>query len=61
VVGEITDEGITVLLVEQNVAVALELADTVHVLDRRRIVFSGPPEKLERDGAILDRHLGVSI
>jgi branched-chain amino acid transport system ATP-binding protein len=61
VVEEVNDEGISILLVEQNVAVALALADHVHVLDQGRIVFSGTAEDLERDRSILDEHLGVSL
>ncbi|PSQ17589.1 ABC transporter ATP-binding protein [Halobacteriales archaeon QS_8_69_26] len=61
VIREVNDEGISVLLVEQNVAVALDLADHVFVLDRGRIVYSGPAERLEEDGEVLDRHLGVSV
>jgi branched-chain amino acid transport system ATP-binding protein len=61
VVEEVNDEGITVLLVEQNVAVATALADHVHVLDHGRIVFSGTTEEVQADEDVLDEHLGVSL
>ncbi|SEP23724.1 branched-chain amino acid transport system ATP-binding protein [Halogranum amylolyticum] len=60
-VEEINDEGITVLLVEQNVAVALELADRVYILDKGTVVYEGTPAELEADERILDRYLGVSV
>ncbi len=60
-VQEINAEGLSVLLVEQNVAVALDLADHVFVLDDGRIVYAGTPADLEADEAVLDRHLGVSV
>jgi len=60
-IEELNDEGITVLLVEQNVAVATELADRVFVLDQGHIVFEGTPEELAENEEIRDRHLGVSL
>jgi len=61
VIRRINDEGITVLLVEQNVAVALELADRVYVIDQGRIVYEGDPDQLAEDRDALDRHLGVGV
>ncbi|WP_458187206.1 ABC transporter ATP-binding protein [Haladaptatus sp. NG-WS-4] len=60
-VRDLNEEGITVLLVEQNVAVALSLADRVYLLDHGRIVFEGTPEELEANGDVLDDHLGISV
>lgn len=60
-IADVNFGGIGVLLVEQNVAIALALADRVAILDRGRIVHEGPPAELEADGDILDRHLGVTI
>lgn len=59
-VRELNEDGLTVLLVEQNVQVALDLADRHHVLDRGEIVYTGTTADLESDEAVLDRHLGVS-
>ncbi|WP_435332738.1 ABC transporter ATP-binding protein [Haloarchaeobius sp. TZWWS8] len=60
-VDELNEEGITVLLVEQNVAVASELADRVYILDKGRIVFEGTPEELDEQPEVRDRHLGVRL
>jgi branched-chain amino acid transport system ATP-binding protein len=57
----LNEEGITVLLVEQNVAVATALADRVFVLDRGQIVFEGTPAALADADDVRDRHLGVSL
>lgn len=46
------DEGLAVVVVEQLVDVALDVADSVSVLDSGRIVSSGPPEHY-RDGELL--------
>lgn len=60
-VEEIADEGIGVLLVEQNVAVALERADRVAILDRGEVVYTGTPAEIAADESLLDRHLGVTL
>lgn len=59
-VADLNEDGMTVLLVEQNVEVALELADRVYVLDQGEIVFEGTSEQLRADEEIMARHLGVS-
>jgi branched-chain amino acid transport system ATP-binding protein len=59
-IRDLNEEGITVLLVEQNVAVALSLADRVFLLDQGRIVFEGASEELEANEELMDRHLGIS-
>ncbi|SDK04167.1 amino acid/amide ABC transporter ATP-binding protein 2, HAAT family [Halovenus aranensis] len=61
IVEDINERGISVLLVEQNVHVGLELADRNYVIDQGRIVWEGTSEELESNRAILDRHLGVSV
>ncbi|MFC4408055.1 ABC transporter ATP-binding protein [Haloarchaeobius iranensis] len=60
-VRELNEEGITVLLVEQNVAVASALADRVYILDKGSIVYEGTPEELDADEDVRDRHLGISM
>lgn len=52
-------EGISILLVEQNLRSALAVADLVHILEVGRIVFSGLPTELAANKAIMHRHLGV--
>src|SRR5207247_9393275 len=43
------DERVGVLLVEQNVATALDLADHAYLLETGRVVVSGPSAELRRD------------
>jgi len=61
VVEEVRDAGITVLLVEQNVRVALDLADRVYVLAHGQIVHEATPEELRADEETVQRYLGVSF
>jgi branched-chain amino acid transport system ATP-binding protein len=49
---------VTLLLVEQNAALALDLADHVFLLETGRDVVSGPSEVLKRDEAIRRSYLG---
>jgi branched-chain amino acid transport system ATP-binding protein len=56
---ELKGAGLSIFLVEQNLSLALRLADEVHVLDRGQIVFGGPPAALESDADIKQRYLGV--
>ena len=49
VVARMRKDGIAVLLVEQNVRAAVEIADRVYVLDDGRVVFEGPAAEFARD------------
>jgi branched-chain amino acid transport system ATP-binding protein len=59
-IGELNREGTTILLVEQNVGVALRVADYVYILDKGRVVHEGAAERVAANDAVLDRYLGVS-
>jgi branched-chain amino acid transport system ATP-binding protein len=52
------DSGVSILLVEQNAAMALDLADHVFLLETGRIVMEGPSEDLRKDDAIRRAYLG---
>ena len=52
------DAGVTILLVEQNAALALDLADHVFLLETGRIVMEGPSGDLRKDDAIRRAYLG---
>jgi len=52
-------EGLTFLIVEQDVAIALELARDCHVMDTGRITRSAPSEVLRNDPAIREAYLGA--
>jgi branched-chain amino acid transport system ATP-binding protein len=52
------EEGVSVLLVEQNAAMALELADQAYLLETGRVVMSGPATDLKKDDSIRRSYLG---
>jgi branched-chain amino acid transport system ATP-binding protein len=60
VIGELKRSGLSILLVEQNLALALSVADRVHVLSRGQIVHSGTPDDLMTNEDVKTRYLGVA-
>ncbi len=58
---EIKATGVTILLVEQNFRVAVEVGDEVRVMDNGRIVHSGPMGSLAGDAPLQNRLLGLSL
>ena len=52
-------EGLSILLVEQNLPMALRVADDVYVLSKGHVVYHGPPADLAADTAVTHRYLGV--
>lgn len=52
-------EGVSILLVEQNVAMALEIANRIYVLEDGRIVAEGPPAELAAQSRIREAYLGL--
>jgi len=58
-VEAIHSEGVSILLVEQNVALALDVANRVYVLEDGRIVAEGPPQELAAQSRIREAYLGL--
>jgi branched-chain amino acid transport system ATP-binding protein len=58
-VERINDQGVTILLVEQNAAAAIKIADRAYVVDQGEIVFDGSADELRADEETRERYLGV--
>jgi branched-chain amino acid transport system ATP-binding protein len=58
-ITRIRDLGVTVLLVEQRLAEALEIADRAYVLQTGRVVMSGPAKDIAADDAVRRAYLGM--
>lgn len=56
---DIREKGTTVLLIEQNAGLALQIADRGYVLENGRIVMSGTGSGLARDERIIKAYLGM--
>jgi branched-chain amino acid transport system ATP-binding protein len=61
IVTKMRAEGISVLLVEQNVRMSLEVADHAYVLDDGHVVYSGPARELAADEARVQSLAGASV
>ena len=61
IVAKMRAEGISVLLVEQNVRMSLEVADHAYVLDDGHVVYSGPARELAADEARVQSLAGASV
>ena len=59
VIGQLKDEGLSIFLVEQNVPLALKLADYVYVISKGELVYQSTPQELKEQRQALSRHLGV--
>ena len=53
--------GLSMLLVEQNLTVAMALADLVYVMENGAIVFRGSPDELDASEEVKSKHLGVGV
>jgi branched-chain amino acid transport system ATP-binding protein len=58
-IRKLKDERVSMLLVEQNVEMALQLADRVYVIDHGTVVFEGTPGQLRADRQVTTTYLGV--
>jgi len=56
---KLRDSGLAILLVEQNIEFALDLADSVSVMDKGKIVWHGLPRDLAADEAVQKTYLGL--
>ena len=58
-IERISDQGVTILLVEQNAAAAIKIADRAYVVDQGAVVFDGSATELRDDDETRERYLGV--
>ena len=58
-IAHLKQEGQSILLVEQNIKLALDLADEVVILNTGRVAFSGSAGEVRSDQVLITQHLGV--
>jgi hypothetical protein len=61
VIKEISQEGTTVLVVEQNVRQALKIADYAYVLETGKMVLDGSAEEVRHDPRVMEAYLGGRV
>ena len=54
------ERGVTVVLIEHDMGVVMDISDRVVVLDRGRRIAAGTPEQVQRDAAVIQAYLGTS-
>jgi branched-chain amino acid transport system ATP-binding protein len=60
VIGELRRRGLSILLVEQNLALALSVCDHAHIVSRGQIVHTSTPAELAANEEVKARYLGIS-
>jgi branched-chain amino acid transport system ATP-binding protein len=58
-IARLKDEGQSIVLVEQNIKLAFDVADEVVILNTGRVAFAGVVEQVRSDEALITQHLGV--
>jgi branched-chain amino acid transport system ATP-binding protein len=58
-IGKLKQEGLSILLVEQNTALALKLVDYVHVMSKGQVVYSARPDELRANDRVKSTYLGI--
>jgi branched-chain amino acid transport system ATP-binding protein len=58
-IAKLKEEGLSILLVEQNAALALKLVDFVHVMSKGQLVYSARPDELWANDDVKSRFLGI--
>jgi branched-chain amino acid transport system ATP-binding protein len=59
IIKDVKTEGLSVLLVEQNLALGLSVADRCYVLNKGHIVYESSPEELRQNDQVKHQYLGV--
>jgi branched-chain amino acid transport system ATP-binding protein len=58
-IRKLRQEGLTLLLSEQNAVLAMDISDRAYIIDKGTIVYEGQVEKLKEDRGTLKEYLGV--
>jgi ABC-type branched-subunit amino acid transport system ATPase component len=59
IVAQLRDEGLPIVIAEQNVTWVIPIADRAYLIDTGKIVAEGPPSELAADDMLVEHYLGV--
>jgi branched-chain amino acid transport system ATP-binding protein len=54
------DDGLTILLVEHDMALVMDVCDRIHVLDFGEVIAVGTPDEVRSDPRVREAYLGTS-
>lgn len=60
IIGQIKESGFSILIVEQNLSMALGVADYCYIISKGRIVYESEPDQLRKNEEIKARYLGIT-
>ena len=60
IIAELRETGLSILLVEQNITMALNVADRIYVISSGKIVYEGAPSELAANETVKRQYLGVA-
>ena len=58
-IAKLKADGLSIVLVEQNIKLTLELADDVVIINSGSVAFRGSADQIKLNDAIVTQHLGV--
>lgn len=61
VLRQLREEGATIILVEHNFPLVVELADVIYVLELGQLIAAGVPEQIQNDARVVSSYLGESV
>jgi branched-chain amino acid transport system ATP-binding protein len=61
VLGEMKGQGLSIVLAEQNLSLALTAADEVYILSKGEVVYHDTPSALDRETQVKRRYLGLGL
>jgi len=61
IILQLKSEGLSILLVEQNLSMALKISDYAYVVSKGKIVYQSTPEELKNNKEIQAKHLAVKV